>query len=105
MEKSRNGWSHRGARHLILPDRRDEPRRRAALIGELESEGAAIEVVVLDLADAGQVAAYCDQRQKEPHQSPIRGVIYCAGRSHSQLAAHTDHAAFHDVFASKVAGA
>lgn len=94
----------RGARRLILPDHRDEPRRRASLVAELESAGAVIEVVVLDLSDSGQVAAYCERRRKEK-APPIRGIVYCAGHSRDQLAVAADSATFDGVFNSKVAGA
>jgi acyl transferase domain-containing protein/acyl carrier protein len=93
----------RGARRLILSTSSHESARRSSLVAELELAGAAIEVVVLDLSNAGEVAAFCDQRQR--HARPIRGVIYCAGRSRDQLAVSADSATFDEVFNSKVSGA
>ena len=93
-----------GARRLILPDHRDDAHRRAALIAELESAGAAIEVVLLDLSNAARVAEYCNRRQRE-QRPPICGVMYCAGRSQDQLAAAMDRATFDGVFNTKAAGA
>ncbi len=93
----------RGARRLILTTSSEDSAARSSLTTELESSGAIIELVVLDLADARKVAEYCDRRQRQPQS--IRGVIYCAGRSQDQLAVAADSATFDSVFNTKVAGA
>jgi acyl transferase domain-containing protein len=93
-----------GARRLILPDRSHDLVRRAPFICELESAGAVVEVVDLDLANCDHVAAYCDQRRCQ-NRPPIRGVIYCAGRSCDQLAFKIDRATFHEVLSAKAVGA
>jgi acyl transferase domain-containing protein len=93
-----------GVRHLILPHHRANSTGSAAFVAELESMGAIVEMPALDLCCANRVTAYCDER-KAAQKPPIRGVIYCAGRSRDQLAPAIDHETFQNVFRSKAAGA
>lgn len=89
----------RGARRLILPTRR-APETCNPMVAELESMGARVEVISLDLSGGRQVGDYFAGRQKD-----IRGVVYCAGHSNDQLAANLDPATLDQVFDTKAAGA
>src|SRR5262249_8620376 len=63
----------RGARHLVLASRRPPD---AALVAELETLGATVRSVAVDLAESGAARALaCDLRTAGPR---LRGIVHVA---------------------------
>ncbi|WP_231702975.1 type I polyketide synthase [Tsukamurella asaccharolytica] len=107
----------RGARRIVLagrtalPSRAEWPdvldpelRRRIDAVTELEHRGVAVEVVALDIAEPGSLAAWVADRD-ERGAPPVRGVVHAAGIESSALLADLDPATVRAVLAPKVAGA
>jgi nucleoside-diphosphate-sugar epimerase len=104
-----------GARRLILmartklPPRSDwnsievgsGPANRIAAIRELETMGASVHLVSVDVADEDQLRAYIDSYRAEGWP-PIRGVVHAAGVLHVGLLSQSDGLAFSSVLRPKV---
>ena len=78
--------------------------RRIAAVRELERLGAAVHVLVADVADASQLAAALDGYAGESWP-PIAGVVHAAGVLDHQLVDHADAAATAATMAPKLEGA
>ncbi|MGW1957725.1 SDR family NAD(P)-dependent oxidoreductase [Streptomyces sp. NPDC001920] len=66
-----------GARRLLLTSRQgDRDPRAAAVTAELTALGAEVEIAACDVADAAAVA---DVLNRCGGESPLRGVVHCAG--------------------------
>jgi acyl transferase domain-containing protein len=107
-----------GVRHLILIGRNGVPLRdrwgdappdsadavRIAHVLELESLGASVEVVAVDVADEAAVAGWFERYTRE-RRPPIRGVFHAAGVTrYLPATSHTDED-FACVWSGKAAGA
>ena len=92
-----------GAAHLVLTGRRGAATPGAgAAVAELESLGARVTVVAVDVADrAGLAAVLADI----PAELPLRGVVHAAGVLDDGVLAEQSEPRFARVFAPKVAGA
>ncbi|MDQ3808956.1 MAG: polyketide synthase dehydratase domain-containing protein, partial [Chloroflexota bacterium] len=108
-----------GARRLILAGRGALPRRstwrlveaeggptaeRIAAVRQLESLGASVHAVALDVADEAALTSFLASYAAEGWP-PIRGVVHLAGVSRPQLLLTMDAATFESALRPKVLGA
>lgn len=91
-----------GARHLVLIGRRVPP-STAAVLEELEAEGATVRAMSADVVSAQDVARVLDAIDRE--LPPLRGVIHAAGVLDDGVLAQQTRERFDRVLAPKVAGA
>jgi myxalamid-type polyketide synthase MxaE and MxaD len=106
-----------GARRLVLIGRTPLPPRgewsqadpasltgqRIAAVRELESLGASVHLVTLDIADEAQLRAFLEQYQLEGWP-PIRGVMHTAAAIEDRLLTQLDWDAFRSVLRPKALG-
>jgi acyl carrier protein len=94
----------RGARRLVLVDRRQEELpAQAEEIGRLAAAGAEVEVACGDIADRTFVARLFDDLQARGQM--VRGIVHAAGVLDNALLEQQDGARLARVLAPKVAGA
>jgi myxalamid-type polyketide synthase MxaE and MxaD len=107
----------RGARRLILLGRTKLPprstwssvetgsrlARQIAAIRELESLGACVHLVSVDVADEGELGGFLDEFHAEGWP-PIRGAVHAAGVLQDGLLVQLDAAALNTVLRPKVMG-
>ncbi len=92
----------RGARHLLLVGRRSTGQPPvAAMLRELERDGAEIVVAQADVSRRDAIAAVL--AGIDPAH-PLRGIVHAAGVLDDRLMAQLDRAGIEAVFAPKVAG-
>ena len=94
--------AERGAGRLLLAGRTapgDEARRR---MDEIQQAGTAVDVLQMDVSDAGQVAGLLDRLADGP---PLRGVVHCAMVLDDGILMNQTAERFRGVLAPKVAGA
>lgn len=93
-----------GAGRLVLAGRRGRATPGAeTLCGALESAGARLEIVALDVADQSAVGSLIKRLARDP--LPLRGVFHAAGVLADRPMADLTANDFASVFAPKVAGA
>jgi 8-amino-7-oxononanoate synthase len=89
----------KGAKHLILTWHQNFSEEAKNTIAQLESSGAIIQTVRVDVADAAAIASIL----KLPHP-PIRGILHAAGALDDGTLARMDWQRFQQVLAPKVWG-
>lgn len=102
-----------GARRLILVSRSPLPPRdtwrhsddpKVAAVRHLESKGAHVEAVALDISDGDKLQSFLENYRRED-RAPIRGVVHSAGVLSDALIMRLELGEAARVLAPKVAGA
>jgi acyl transferase domain-containing protein/NAD(P)-dependent dehydrogenase (short-subunit alcohol dehydrogenase family) len=90
-----------GARHLVLAGRREPDHAARSVLGKLESQGAAVQVVQGDIT----VAADLERIMGAAARPPLAGIFHAAGLLDDGMIADLDPARIERVMAPKVSGA
>jgi acyl transferase domain-containing protein/acyl carrier protein len=98
----RSGLPPRTQWYSIAADSRDG--RRIAAVRALEAAGAAVHLLVADVADAADLERVLRAYEEEAWP-PIRGVLHAAGLLETDLATRIDRASLRRVLAAKFDGA
>ena len=92
-----------GARHLVLSGRRETPSSdAAAMIEQMESQGANVSVMRCDITDAQDVRATL--RQIDEQMPPLRGVFHTAMVLKDRMLVDLDRDTLEQVLRPKVIG-
>jgi NADPH:quinone reductase-like Zn-dependent oxidoreductase/NAD(P)-dependent dehydrogenase (short-subunit alcohol dehydrogenase family)/acyl carrier protein len=91
-----------GARHLVLTSRRTANESAQAALAILESQGASVKTICVDISDAAEVTALLTQIQQG--MPPLRGVFHAAGVLEDGLLQRQSWTQFSRVMAPKVQG-
>ena len=94
--------AHAAGATLLLLGRSPPGNTVLARVDRLRAAGAAVEVVLLDVADGGQTDAAV--RDLAARHGPITGVIHCAGRASDNYLVNKPWSEFEQVLAPKTAG-
>jgi acyl transferase domain-containing protein/acyl-CoA synthetase (AMP-forming)/AMP-acid ligase II/acyl carrier protein len=92
----------RGARDIVLTARRPPDEKTAGMLDRLRRSGAGIEVVSVDVADEGGMAALFDRLDRAGRQ--LAGVMHLAGVRDDMLLPQVSAARFEAVLRPKVLG-
>ncbi|MET0404439.1 MAG: SDR family NAD(P)-dependent oxidoreductase, partial [Cystobacter sp.] len=92
-----------GARHLLLLGRRAPSGSALSEIEALRVLGARVEVVHVDVADAGGLAGVVARTHGE--LPPLRGVLHCAGVLDDGILEQQEPPRFREVLSPKIQGA
>ena len=93
----------RGARHLILAQRRGDSADVAESLNSLRMSGAEIDIVSVDLANAQGAAAFAASTARG--KRPVGGIIHAAGVFEDGLILNQDWTRFSSVLGAKAVGA
>jgi microcystin synthetase protein McyG len=93
----------RGARHLVLAQRRTDSVDAAERLDSLRLAGAAIDIVPVDLANPEGAAAFAAGVARS--KRPVGGIIYAAGVFEDGLLLNQDWTRFASVLGAKAVGA
>lgn len=92
--------AERGARHLVLMNRRAVPTETVSALRRL---GVDVTTAAVDVADADQVSAWLADHTRAGGRT-VRGVVHAAGAVDDHLLVDVDRADFEAVLAPKVTG-
>jgi NADPH:quinone reductase-like Zn-dependent oxidoreductase/NADP-dependent 3-hydroxy acid dehydrogenase YdfG/acyl carrier protein len=103
LEAARWLVSH-GARCLLLLGRHEPSASARSRLEQLRAAGARVEVVLADVADAGQLAGLLE-RTRQGELPRLRGVLHCAGLLDDGVLEHLEPERLRKVMEPKIQGA